>query len=43
MKVEEWVLEKRLCRIVTVDEMQFDYIPLRETIDVVFISRRVSR
>ena len=30
MKVVEMVLEKRLCRMVTVDEMQFGFIPERE-------------
>ena len=28
MKVVEWVLEKRLHRIVTVDEMQFGFFEL---------------
>ena len=37
MKVVERVLEKRLCRIVSVDEMQFGFMPERGTIDVVFI------
>ena len=37
----ERVLEKRLHRIVTVDEMQFAFMPDR-TIDAVFILRRVS-
>ena len=38
VKVVERVLEKRVCRIVSVDEMQF--MPVRGTIDVVFILRR---
>ena len=37
MKVVERVLEKRLCRIVTADEMQFGFMPERGTIDAVFI------
>ena len=37
MKELERVLEKRLRRIVTVDEMQFGFVPERETIDEVFI------
>ena len=37
MKVMERVLEKRLHRIVTVDEMQFDFLPERGTLDAVFI------
>ena len=36
MKVVERVLEKRLCRIVSVDEMQFDLVPERGTIDAIF-------
>ena len=42
MKVVERVLEKRLCTIVTVDEMQFDFMPERGTIDAVFILRRLQ-
>ena len=37
MKVVRRVLEQRLCRIVYVDEMQFDFMPESGTIDVVFI------
>ena len=37
MKVVERVLEKRLRGIVTVDEMQFVFMPVRGTIDAVFI------
>ena len=37
----ESVLEKRLCRIVTVYEMQFGFMPERGTIDAVFILRRL--
>ena len=36
------VLEKRLHRIVTVDEMQFGFIPEGGTIDAVFILRRMQ-
>ena len=42
MKVVEKVLEKRLCRIVTVVEMQFGFMPERGTIDAVFILRRLQ-
>ena len=41
MKVVERVL-KRLCRIVTVDEMQFGCMLARGTIDAVFILRRLQ-
>ena len=41
MKVMKRVLEKRLHRIVPVDEMQFDFMPERETNDAVFILRRM--
>ena len=36
------VLEKRLLRIVIVDEMQFGFMPERGTIDYVFILRRMQ-
>ena len=36
----ERVLEKRLCRIVTVSKIQFGCMPERGTIDAVFILRR---
>ena len=39
MKVVERVLERRLCRIVYVDEMQFVFMPERGTIDAVFVLR----
>ena len=42
MKVVERVSEKRLCRILTVDEMQFGFMPERVTIDAVFILRRLQ-
>ena len=41
MKVARRVVEKRLCRKVTVDEMQFGFMPERGTIDAVFILRRL--
>ena len=41
-KVVKRVLEKRLCRIVTVDEMQVGFMLERGTIDAVFILRRVQ-
>ena len=34
--------EKRLCRIVSVDVMQFGFVPERGTIDAVFILRRLQ-
>ena len=37
MKVVERVLLKRLHRIVSVDKMQFGFMPERGTIDAVFI------
>ena len=42
MKVVERVFEKMLCRIMSVDEMQFDFMPERGTIDVVFILCRMQ-
>ena len=42
MKVVESVLEKRLCMIVSVDEIQFGFMPERGTIDAVFILRRMQ-
>ena len=42
MKVVERFFEKRLCRIVSVDEMQFGLMPERGTIDAVFILRRMQ-
>ena len=41
IKVVERLLEKRLCRIVTVDEMQFGFMPEGGTIADVFIYRRL--
>ena len=37
------VLEERLSRIVTVDEMQFGFMPERGTIDAVFIVIRQQK
>ena len=42
MKVVERVLEKRLHRVVSVGEMQFGFMPVRGTNDVVFILRRMQ-
>ena len=42
MKVVNRVLEKRLHGIVTVDEMLFDFMLVRGTIDAVFILRRIQ-
>ena len=42
MKVLKRVLEKRLCRIVTVDEIQFGFMPDMGTIYAVFILRRLQ-
>ena len=42
MKVVERVFEKRIHRIVTVDEMQIGFMPERGTIDAVFILRRMQ-
>ena len=40
MKEVERVLEKRLCRILSVDDIQFSFMPERATIDVVFIKNK---
>ena len=42
MKEMERVVEKRLKRIVTVDETQFGFMPERGTIDDVFILRKLQ-
>ena len=42
MKVVERVVEKRLCRIVSVDEMQFGFLLERGTIDAVSTFRRMQ-
>ena len=41
INVVERVLEKRLCRILSVDEMEFGFMPERVTIDAVFILRKM--
>ena len=42
IKLMERVLEKRHHRIVSVDEMQFGFMPERGTIDAVFMLRRMQ-
>ena len=42
MKVVKRLLEKRLCRIVSVYEMQFGLMPEKGTIDAVFVMRRMK-
>ena len=42
MKVVERVFEKKLSTIVSVDEMQFGFMPERGTIDAVYILRRMQ-
>ena len=42
IKVVERVLEKRLCSIVTFDEMKYGFMPERGTINAVFILRRMQ-
>ena len=42
MKVVERVFEKMIRRIVSVDGMQFGFMPERGTIDAVFILRRIQ-
>ena len=42
MKVVERVWEKRLCRIVSVGEIQFGFMPERGTIDAAFVLRRMQ-
>ena len=42
MKVVEMVLVKGLCRIVSVDEIPFGFMPERGSIDAVFILRRLQ-
>ena len=43
MKMVEMVFEKRLCRIVSVHEMQFGFMPERGTINVVFDLKRMQK
>ena len=42
MKMVERMLAKRFCKIVTVDKMQFGFLPERGTIDAMFILRRMQ-
>ena len=42
MKVVERLLEKRLRRLVKVDQMQFGFMPNRSTVDAIFILRRMQ-
>ena len=42
MKVVEKVLERRLWRMVKVDEMQFGFMPGKGTTDAMFILRRLQ-
>ena len=42
MKVVERLLEKRLRRLVKVDQMQFGFMPGKSTVDAIFILRRMK-
>ena len=42
MNVVKNVLERRLHRVVTVNEMQFGFMPERRTIDAMFVLRRLQ-
>ena len=42
MTIAEKALEKRLRKIVTIDDMQFGLIPVKGTIDAVIILRRIQ-
>ena len=42
MKIVEKVIEKRLRKIVTIDDMQFSFMPGKGTIDAVIILRRIQ-
>ena len=42
MEVVERLLEKRLRRLVKVDQMQFGFMPSRSTVDAIFILRRMQ-
>ena len=42
MKVVERLLEKRLRRLVKVDQMQFGFMPGRSTVNAIFILRRMQ-
>ena len=43
MKIVEKVLEKRLRKIIMIDDMQFVFMPGKGTIDAVFILRRIQK
>ena len=42
MKIVERVLENRIGRSVTIDDMQFDFMPGKGTIHALFILRRMQ-
>ena len=42
MKIVEKVFEKRLQKIVMIDDMQFSFMSAKGTIDAVFILRRIQ-
>ena len=42
MKIAEKILEKSMRKIVTIDDMQFSFMPGKGTIDAVFILRRIQ-
>ena len=42
MKVVERLLEKRLKRLVKVDQMKFGFMPGKSTVDAIFILRRMQ-
>ena len=42
MKVVERLLEKKLRRLVKVDQMQFGFMPAKSTVDAIFILRRMQ-
>ena len=42
MKVMEHILNTIIWNIVSIDEMQFSFMPVRSTIDVIFILRQLQ-
>ena len=42
IKIVERALEKKIRKLVVVDDMQFGFMPGRETIDAIFIVRRMQ-
>ena len=42
MEIVEEVLEKRLRKVIAIDDMQFCFMPGRGTIDALFILRRIQ-